>query len=373
MSQRFPPLLAAAALLLACGDPAPQAPTAAALSSAGDSTAPFEKCENVTVTGKVIRVTPTDADDTANVQCALDLARGRYGAVVQLARGTFFVRPVFADYLHGEIAGAGMDATVVRNPKEPFAVPPDFVFTQDPSRDFAWPYLLTVTGGSLKVRDLTLAAVGWPVTSDWGTPSGVQSLAGGAVVQGQVDAEFERVKVVGQRTSDDAFAGYNLYNGIYFEGPTTPRASGSFRVHDCVFRGMASWAEVGFVEDSRIELTGNDARDMLFGGDWADMTRSTMLVTRNVIRADMGVNVYEFPGGALDASKFSLIANDLALGGPIDVAATFTNGTTCSILANRIVAPEPAIHLGPATSHCLVAGNHGATVLDEGQGNRVVP
>jgi len=374
MSHRLKVFLAVSSLLFACGGPEPQTPKAASPPSLQDGTALRANCQNVTVAGNLIRVMPTGADDTVNVQCALDLAQGRRGVVIQLARGTFYVRPVFADGLQGEIAGAGMDATVVRNPKEPFTVPADFIFTQDPSRNFPWPYLLTVTGGSVKVHDLTLAAVGWPITSDWGTPAGVQSLAGGAVVQGQADAEFVRVKVVGQRAHKDPFAGYNLYNGIYFEGPTTTRASGSFRVRECVFRDMASWAEVAFVEDARIELADNDARGMLVGGDWADLTRSTMLVTRNVIRAATGVSVYDYyPDTTFDASTFSFVANDVVLGGPLDISATFTGGTSCQVLFNHISAPAPAIRLGPDTSHCVVAGSFGATVQDDGHGNVVMP
>jgi hypothetical protein len=373
MSHRLSIFLAVSSLLLACSGPEPQASTVASPSSVQDGTALHAGCQNVTVAGSLISVTPTGVDDTANVQCALDLAQKRRGVGVQLARGTFYVRPVFADGLRGEIAGAGMDATLVRNPKEPFPVPPDFIFTQDPGRTFPWPYLLTVTGGTVKIRDLTLAAVGWPITSDWGTPPGVQSLGGGALVQGHADAEFVRVKVVGQPTSDDTFAGYNLYNGIFFEGPTTTPASGSFRVHDCVFRDVASWAPVGFVEDARVELTNNDVRGVLWGGDYADLSRSSLLVTRNRIRAAEGAYVYDYTGGTCDASTFVFLANDMVMGAPLDISATFTGGTSCKVLFNHISAPAPAIHLGPDTSHCVVGNNFGATVQDDGQGNVVIP
>jgi hypothetical protein len=377
MSHRLKVVLAVSALLCSCGGPEPEAPKAASSPSLQDGATLRASCENVTVAGNLIRVMPTGADDTVNVQCALDLAQGRRGVVVQLARGTFYVRPVFADGLQGEIAGAGMDATVVRNPKEPFPVPPGFINIQDPSRTFPWPYLLTVTGGTVKIRDLTLAGVGWPITSDWGWPPGVQSLAGGAVVQGHADAEFVRVKVVGQQTSDDTFAGYNLYNGIFFEGPTATRASGSFRVHDCVFRDMGSWAPVGYVESARIELADNDVQGLLWGGDYSDLTRSSLMVARNKIRALGPAKVYDYSVG-FDASTFVFFANDMVLGESddgksLDITATFTGGTRCQVLFNHISAPAPAIHLGPGTSHCFVAGNFGATVLNEGQGNVVIP
>jgi hypothetical protein len=377
MSHRLKVFLAVSSLLFACGGPEPEAPKSASSPSLQDGTALRANGQNVTVAGNMITVTPTGTDDTVNVQSALDLAQGLPGAVVQLARGTFYVRPVFADGLQGEIAGAGMDATVVRNPKQPFPVPSGFINT-DPSRSNPWPYLLIVTGGSVKIHDLTLAGVGYPITTDWGYPGfTITALAGGAVVQGHADAEFVRVKVVGQRAHKDPLAGYNLYNGIYFEGPTATRASGSFRVHECVFRDMASWAEVAFVEDARIELADNDARGMLVGGDWAALTRSTMLVTRNVIRAATGASVYDYsldsPDITFDASTFSFVANDVVLGGPLDISATFTGGTTCQVLFNHISAPAPAIQLGTGTSHCFVAGNFGATVQNDGQDNVVMP
>jgi hypothetical protein len=359
------------------GHSKPQGLNAASRPSAGN-TGRVTTCQHVSVVGRVIRVTPTGIDDTENVQCALDLAQGRSGVVVQLARGTFYVRPVFADGLEGEIGGAGMDATVVRNPTEPFAVPAGF-FNIDLDRSNPWPFLLVITGGSVKIHDLTLAGVGYPVTTDWVVPFSTNALAGGAVVQGHTDAEFARVKVVGQPAPDDPF-GFNLYNGIFFEGPTATRASGSFRVHDCVFRDMASWAPVGFVEDTRAEFADNDVSGVGWGGDYADLTRSSLMVTRNRIRASGPAKVYDYEGlgNTFDASTFVFLANDMVLGASpdgtsLDITAAFTGGTRCGVLLNHISAPAPAIHLGPDTSHCVVAGNFGATVQDEGSGNIVLP
>jgi hypothetical protein len=43
------------------------------------------------------------------------------------------------------------------------------------------------------------------------------------------------------------------------------------------------------------------------------------------------------------------------------------------IADNRIDPPSAGITLGSGTSHCLVVHNHGATVVDDGTGNHVVP
>jgi len=77
--------------------------------------------------------------------------------------------------------------------------------------------------------------------------------------------------------------------------------------------------------------------------------------------------------GTFDASAIGLVANEVeSSAGRIAVTMDFSNGAACSIVGNKLAVPDPAILLGPGTSHCLVAGNHAATVVDQGTNNLLV-
>jgi len=52
------------------------------------------------------------------------------------------------------------------------------------------------------------------------------------------------------------------------------------------------------------------------------------------------------------------------------IDGVFSSGTRCFITGNWIDPPAAGITLASTTSNCLVAGNHGATVTDNGTVNR---
>ena len=66
-------------------------------------------------------------------------------------------------------------------------------------------------------------------------------------------------------------------------------------------------------------------------------------------------------------------AFDLASASPGSTVGVADGGSACVITDNWIDPPSAGITLGSATSHCLVAHNHGATIVDDGTGNHVVP
>jgi hypothetical protein len=101
----------------------------------------------VTQRGKVITVKPTGADDTANIQCALNKAVSLgAGSTVQLTCATYFTGMIEATGFNGTFKGAGKDATIIHSlPNLPCGdvPPPD------------WPALFKFRGSHVTVSDIT--------------------------------------------------------------------------------------------------------------------------------------------------------------------------------------------------------------------------
>lgn len=97
-----------------------------------------------------IQVAPTGVDDTANIQCALDLAVERRIPEIRLTRGDFFISSLFARNFVGTLQGGGRDHTRVN--------------VLDQSVDCAvmeargeLPAVIKFSGGEPRIRWLTLA------------------------------------------------------------------------------------------------------------------------------------------------------------------------------------------------------------------------
>src|SRR5262249_45746189 len=83
--------------------------------SSGSSDLRVASCgSSVSRTADVIQVRPTGADDTGNLQCAIDaaVASGR-STSIRLAAGTFHTAQIVAKNFVGQIAGSGTAATVI--------------------------------------------------------------------------------------------------------------------------------------------------------------------------------------------------------------------------------------------------------------------
>jgi hypothetical protein len=323
---------------------------------------------NVKWSGSSATVLPSDGDDTAALQCVFTALSGMPGAEVRLVAGAYTTGNLFITDFDGSFSGAGSGATSIGNGVMQ-QIAPDFFLT-DPSLSNPWPLLITFKGGHFTVRDIGFEIRGASPTT-WTIPGfpELHSLAVIAAVFGQVDAQFVRVRMIGERAPDDPVFGYNTYNGIVFQGPAVTPASGTLIIDDSSFRTVGSWAPIYGVQQGRLTATGNEVEDVFFAFDIFTLTNTRVLYAGNVIRDALVTSII----GTLDASSIGLVANEVeSSASGIAMTMVFTNGATCSIVGNKLSGPDPDILLGPGTTHCLVAGNHGATVVDQGTSNIVV-
>ena len=317
--------------------------------------------------GSSATVQPSHGDDTAALQCVFTALAGVSGAQVKLVAGTYTTGNLIIRDFDGVFIGAGSRATTITNGVVRVAT--NF-FENDPSLENPWPLLLTFIGGRFQVSDLGFA-IGGASPTTWTLPGlpVLHSLAVVAAVLGEVDARFVRVRVTGERAPEDPVFGFNLYNGIVFQGPAVTPASGKMSVEDCSFQTVGSWAPIADVQHGTFTATGNDSDDLFFAFDVGPLQDTRALYAGNRVRHALVSEVF----GTLDRSSLSLVANDVESSAEgIQVTMDFTNGASCSIVGNKLATPDPAILLGPGTSHCLVAGNHGASVIDQGTNNLVV-
>jgi hypothetical protein len=133
---------------------------------------------------------------------------------------------------------------------------------------------------------------------------------------------------------------------------------------------MASWAPIASVADAMVHVTDNDAVDVFAALDIFGVARSTVVYSANRVQSALMALVGE--GGPLDGSLVIVAANRFQAQQGLVVDGMFSGGTRCAIVGNWIDPPTAGITLGPGTSNCLVANNHGATVVDLGIGNHVV-
>lgn len=110
--------------------------------------------------GNVWKVYPNGADDTANVECALNEAAGRDGAVVKLGKGTFHLDFLSSEDFDGKIRGAGRHYTVI----EPLAGGLDCVAEFDRIGNVAW---MAFLDSDLKLRDLSIHIPGPACSEPW--------------------------------------------------------------------------------------------------------------------------------------------------------------------------------------------------------------
>jgi hypothetical protein len=335
---------------------------------------------NVHWSGSSATVLPSHGDDTAALQCVFTALSGVSGSQIKLVAGTYTTANLIVADFDGVFSGAGAGATFIRNGS--VQVAPDFL-DGDPSLSNPWPLLVSFIGGRFQVRDIEFDIRGQEPTT-WTLPGFpvLHSLAVVAQVFGKVDARFVRVRITGERSDDPVF-GYNLYNGIIFQGIDSASgndkltsASGSVAIENCSFHTMGSWAPLAGVKHGTLTATGNDVDDVFFAFDVASLQNTRVLYAGNRILPlppdNRGALVTSFVG-PLDGGSISLVANEVECSEQgVAVTMDFSNGARCSIVGNKVTAPDPAILLGPGTSHCLVAGNHGATVLDQGTNNIVV-
>ena len=336
----------------------------------------------VTQRGALV-VLPTGSDDTLNLQCAIDRAGSLGIRRIELVKGTYFTGQIVANSLVGHLVGAGVEKTVIRNLPEPFYVTPVDMYLAAPSADNPWPSLLAFVDGRFRVSDLTIRIAGAP-TQGWsifGIAPPIQALAHGiAILGGRTEATIENVTIEGEELPSDLLYGYNVYNGILFEGfigADSPPLAGSLTVRHCVFRHVASGAPVANLRDAKVWIMDNRFEDVLIGAEAVDFSGTRYSFLGNHVSADWaGVDLYDMclgPSascGVVD-SKFTVAGNLFEQNG-VYVEGTLGSRVRCSVIANDFGASvSPDVFLGPNTHDCLVVGT--GDVEDHGTNNHVIP
>jgi len=326
-------------------------------------------------------VLPTGHDDTGNLQCAIDRA-GRLGVrKVRLVEGTYYTGQIVARNFVGHLLGAGAENTVVRNLRTTLYVTPQNMYYEAPSKDNPWPSLLAFVDGRFRVSDLTIRIVGGEPTSGWsifGLDPPIQAMAGGIMILGsRAEATIENVTIEGEK-SDDWLFGYNLYNGVYFEGfigEVPPPLSGSFTVRHCVVRHAGSAAPVSNLADADVRIVDNRFEDVSWGAEITDMQGTRYSFLGNHVSAGMyGVDQYDMclgPVCGVASSTLTVAGNRFERKG-VYLEATLGSHVRCAVVANDFGAQvSPDVYLGLGTHDCLVAWT--ADVVDEGTNNHIVP
>lgn len=332
--------------------------------------------------GKVLSVLPNGVDDTANLQCVFDAATA-IGADVQvrLSAGTFHTAQVVVNGFDGTFAGVGADATVITNLPNLYVTPVD-MYLNPPSATNPWASLIAFVGGNIAISDLAIKITGDHPTMGWtifGIDPPLTELAQAIVVLGsEAYVKVERVLVEGE-LMDNSLYGYNLINGIYFEGfmgePPWAPISGSFEVYDSTFKHMASGSPVFNLINSTVTISRNKYQDTGFdAADTTELINTNLAFTHNQVDGALFgfwvyTNITESSGSNL------LIRNNVfhATYG-IYFEGTFGAGNKCLLKGNNVQnVTDIGIYLGPGVSGCTVIGGSNKTnVLDLGTGNILV-
>jgi len=362
--------------------------------SSGSSDLRVASCgSSVSRNADVIQVRPTGADDTGNLQCAIDaaVASGR-STSIRLAAGTFHTAQIVAKNFVGQIAGSGTAATVITTLGTPMFVTRDDFFSHGlptpPGGNNPWPSLIAFIGGDFTMSDLTIQVFDPTPTTGW-TIFGLdqvfgrlfQTLAHEIVIVGlSAHAVFERIKLVGMNTPTDPLFGNNVYNAVIFvgEGSGPAPITGRFEVRDSAFVEVAAGAVAVNVQDATVAIAGNTSQRTSNPVQIADLDRTAVTVAANRFQdGSAGIQILDACGGALcgfSNTQLLVVGNRLAEFDGIEITATFASGVSCAVLGNDIHYDADnggvAVLLGPATKDCLVVTK--GAVKDEGTGNRVI-
>lgn len=368
-----------------CGPATPSATDPAAAPPAEARAAAEAGCGPlVHRSGDTISVAPSGGEDTAALQCALDLAvaAGR-PVTVALAEGEFRAAQLLAIGFHGRLRGAGMGRTTLRNLDGPLPVDPSWLGDVHPSATYPWPVQLSFVEGEVAVSDLRFLTVGEKPMADYSYTNVMISQV--ALVGEAAAARFERVRFEGEPYYASPWFAANALNGIttweesgFAHPPTALRLS----VERCEFGvGLGSGVNLGNLRDAAVSIVGNafsgtavDAVELI------DVDRSVVTFLGNTVEAPSAtVTTYDVCAGApaacgITRSHLLMAGNQVKAFDGFNLGGTIGEGTACAVVGNRVTPDAAAgghgVHLGPGTSGCLVARS--GTVLDEGTGNRVL-
>lgn len=334
--------------------------------------------------GSRFTVLPTGTDDTANLQCAFDAAvDAGPGSEVRLLAGAYHTAQIVVNEFHGSFYGAGAGRTDVFNLPNLDVAPGDY-YLSPPSADNPWPILFSFMGGDFSISELALRITGDEPTQEWwlGDMGPFYELACGVMIQGpEAHAEISHVLVQGEVKEESLF-GYNLGNGIFFEGwmewlgQPSPPISGSFSVHHSTFRTHCWGSPILNVSNASVVVSHNDYEDMFIAMDGGDLVDTSLEFSHNRVQGGpIGLDFYDYILPEHVGSTY-LVTNNLFRTEWVGVAfeQTFGEGNQCLLLGNNVQqVGDIGIFLGEGTTGCTVVGGANKTnVLDLGTDNILV-
>jgi hypothetical protein len=331
---------------------------------------PANPCDPAYVvrTGKVLRVSPTEVDDTANIQCAFDWANDiGPGMTVRLLPGTFHTAQILVVDFHGAFQGSGRDHTTIVNLPD-LPVIPD-IETIPPSPDNPWPNLFIFIDSDVTLSNMAIHIFGENPVGPWSVGDfGPVNQFGAAIIVSGTESHFNvsHISLEGEQSSTSP-VGYNVFNGIYFEGYITPTAvdflplSGSFHVTGSIFKSIGWPTDFINVTNAKLTFSHNTYKDVIEGIEGADMTNSSVVVHNNRIETnEWGTGIlflnYLIPQ---DIGASYVIRNNV-IKAPIGIAMyqTMDDASTCLIKTNKLQwVTDTPIFLGPGAQACVLKNN----------------
>jgi hypothetical protein len=330
--------------------------------------------------GNVFTVLPTGTDDTVNLQCAFDAAVfAGPGANVRLVAGEYHTAQIFVNDFQGQFSGAGASKTVIFNlPQLPVA--PE-CFNNPPSTANPWPELFYFAGGDYSISRLAIHIVGDDPVQKWSIFGlDIYDLGAAIVITGiETHVEINQVLIEGE-VKESGLTGYNLMNGIYFEGIMAwlgnPPISGSYSLTNSTFRTLGYASPLYYLENTAVLISHNNYEDVVVATDGADLMNSTIEYSHNRINgALIGLDFWNADPQEDTGSTF-LVKNNQFRTDLTGVAfeQTFGQENQCLLLGNNVQqVSDIGIYLGPGIHGCTVVGGRNKTnVLDLGTDNVLV-
>jgi hypothetical protein len=334
----------------------------------------------VTIAGNEITVIPTGVDDTANLQCAFDAATATGpGTNVHLVAGEYFTAQIVVSDFQGEFSGAGPTETAIYNlPNLPVA---PYCCSDPPSDETPWPDLFIFVGGEFSISRLAIHIVGEFPVEPWSIFGLTFDDMGAAIIIMGLEnhTEIDQVLIQGETKASSPF-GYNLINGIYYEGAMEwlgyPPISGSYRLTNSTFRTVGYASPLWNLANASVLISHNYYEDTTFATDGADLVDSTIEYSHNRIDgALIGLDFWNSDPLPDTGTTFLVKNNQIRtyLAG-VAFEQVLGEGNQCLVLGNNVQqSADIGIFLGPGIHHCTVVGGSNKTnVLDLGTDNILV-
>ena len=330
--------------------------------------------------GNVITIRPTGVDDTANIQCAFDTAVANgSGTNVHLGIGTFYTAQIVVNDFVGSFTGSGIHQTQLVNLPNLYVTPTDMYF-QPPSAENPWPTLLAFVNGDFSIADLSVQITGEEPTTGWsifGIQPPIKEMAGAIYILGtQTNAVIENVGIYGETVDNpDSWWGYNLINGIFFEGfigETPVPISGSFEVYHSNFKQMAGGTPLVNLVNAEVTISHNQFEDVFDAVDGGDFVDSTVTFSNNKVSATVGLNFYNVFSAEDANTTFIIMENTFSGNTGVLFENTFGADNKCLILDNKMSRIEgTGISLNAGTKDCFVVADR-TSITDLGTDNIIL-